>query len=503
MLGLAIALWRATASTRRRAASRALTLAVGGSGLLVAITDHAAYNAWNYTPGFPSISDSGFPAAIEALWWLTGRGHRTAALSFVVFVLCLMVDVQRRSAAAGLRAVDDRGEYRLPGVADPAWWVPDRTAQRWTAWLQSRLPSPGPSTPHRWAVLLGRGGWFVVEVAVRAALQWWHDIALILAAHVPAPGERRIAALVRGRAMISATRALREEAMTVTTPGSEPAARRSFRLVWASAAVLVGLAVVTTGLLVAARIGTSLAVQGDEGTLFGAAGDFGGLLDRLGDWWGGLSWWQQIAVGFGVAAVVALSGGSVGLAFGISGVVTYGLGHARGLSDLYRDPQAATREYLRHATPQGVLVDLAEFGLTFAPGNFAGAVAGRSARTALDDALALQRRRLTTDAGRSLLDDAARIELHLSRLDHSPINGAMLQRIRSAHAEGRALSEADEAFIRHELKEAELMDGGMTWDDAHGIAMTLHPTYGNYDPEVIAMYPEYFGPKWRDYWRMP
>ncbi|MBF0688125.1 MAG: RHS repeat-associated core domain-containing protein [Cellulomonas sp.] len=102
--------------------------------------------------------------------------------------------------------------------------------------------------------------------------------------------------------------------------------------------------------------------------------------------------------------------------------------------------------------------------------------------------------------GARLLDDAARIETHLARLDHSPANDAMLARIRAAAAAGRPLSAADQSFMRHELTEAGLMDRGMGYEEAHGLAGQTHPTFGNYDPEVIKQFPELFNQNWRNYW---
>ena len=100
----------------------------------------------------------------------------------------------------------------------------------------------------------------------------------------------------------------------------------------------------------------------------------------------------------------------------------------------------------------------------------------------------------------TVLDDAARIETHLARLDHSPANDAMLARLRAAAAEGRPLSVADLNFMRHELTEAGLMNGGMGYEQAHEIAGQTHPTFGNYDPEVIKQFPELFNQNWRNYW---
>jgi hypothetical protein len=76
----------------------------------------------------------------------------------------------------------------------------------------------------------------------------------------------------------------------------------------------------------------------------------------------------------------------------------------------------------------------------------------------------------------------------------------MLARIRGAAAGGRPLSTADQNFLTHELTEAELMEGGMGYSEAHGIAGGTHPTFGNYDPEVIKQVPELFNQNWRDFW---
>jgi RHS repeat-associated protein len=104
------------------------------------------------------------------------------------------------------------------------------------------------------------------------------------------------------------------------------------------------------------------------------------------------------------------------------------------------------------------------------------------------------------EGGLATESNVARVTSHLSRLDHSPANDAMLARIRGAIADGRPLSTADQNFMTHELTEAELMDGGMGWPEAHEIAGRTHPTYGNYDPEVIKQFSELFNQHWRDYW---
>jgi hypothetical protein len=92
--------------------------------------------------------------------------------------------------------------------------------------------------------------------------------------------------------------------------------------------------------------------------------------------------------------------------------------------------------------------------------------------------------------------DVDRAAEHLAKLDHSAANDEMLQRIRDKIAKGEALSDAQENFMKHELREAELMNKGMSYEQAHEEALKTHPPGKNYDPDVIDKYPE-FGPWWR------
>ena len=85
---------------------------------------------------------------------------------------------------------------------------------------------------------------------------------------------------------------------------------------------------------------------------------------------------------------------------------------------------------------------------------------------------------------------------------YSVTNDAMLARLRSAAIDGRPLHESEVNFLGHEMTEAELMDSGMGYPDAHAIALQTHPLYGNYHPAVIEQFPEAFSAFWREYWGM-
>lgn len=107
-----------------------------------------------------------------------------------------------------------------------------------------------------------------------------------------------------------------------------------------------------------------------------------------GDWWDGLDVWQQILVTAAFAAIVAASGGTVGVAFGTAGVATFGLEHAHGAATFTEDPGAATRNYLETTTPAQAAWHAGETALTFGPGAFGGALVGTGVRHAAADAAA-------------------------------------------------------------------------------------------------------------------
>lgn len=113
-----------------------------------------------------------------------------------------------------------------------------------------------------------------------------------------------------------------------------------------------------------------------------------GVLDSLGNWWHDQPLGTQIAIGVGVAALVALSGGSLAFAFGVSGVLTWGLDKSHGLATFVRDPEQATTDYLITATPAQLAGDTLGVALTFGPGAFGGAVLGRGVRTVATDVVA-------------------------------------------------------------------------------------------------------------------
>lgn len=111
---------------------------------------------------------------------------------------------------------------------------------------------------------------------------------------------------------------------------------------------------------------------------------------------------------------------------------------------------------------------------------------------------------VSSEAFGGLEAEISAVERHLGSLPDdalgSPPNQAMLQRLVEANATGRPLTIAEENFLRHELVESELMRAGFSQDTAHLLAGLTHPTYANYDPEVIREFPDLFNNAWRAYW---
>lgn len=237
-IGLGILLWR-TGRPAGRVSAWLLPLAL----FAVAVSDHASYNALAGLSGWPDVGGYGFPGWMWLLWTMDGRGRLAIPLSIGLFMVCLAVDSQRRVHA---------GWFGVTVPDAPEAWQPTLTG--WPAALR---------TP-----VLAACGFLSLAVS---------DLAIGLAAY-QRHGGSRVAAMLAGREASVFVRAARADAMTVTTPGNEPASRRRFRW-WALLIGAVGLAAcLLYGSLVAQAIGHWLRMP--EGQPF-----FAGTLSALGQWW--------------------------------------------------------------------------------------------------------------------------------------------------------------------------------------------------------------------------
>ncbi len=346
-VGLAVVGARRSSRAGRAALWALLPLAAA----LVAIVDHFGWNAtadgadW-LAPG------SAVPDGLRWAYALSGFGHLRPTLLALLFLLCQVLDAR---------------------VLWPVGAIPPRLlpVQRLAARL--RAGSAGRSARLRLVVC-------ALDGTLRWAAMVAQDLADVLVAHVPRSGRAsdRRAAGRDGLARAMQLRRRRAQAVRarvdVGDPTSVTARRRRVRL----AGVVVGAVLLVVGVAGSALLAAAIGADLTPGT--GSAWLAGGL-DALATWWDGLSIWQQLAVGAVLAALLALSTGSVGLALGVSGIATYGLSHGAGAADLVRDPRTATRSYVETATPGKVLLDLLEFLLTFGLGNGVGAAAGRGLRS--------------------------------------------------------------------------------------------------------------------------
>jgi len=89
---------------------------------------------------------------------------------------------------------------------------------------------------------------------------------------------------------------------------------------------------------------------------------------------------------------------------------------------------------------------------------------------------------------------------HLAQFGEWPANQAMIDRL-SAQL-GEVVTGADANFYTHELMEANFMGSGMTYDEAHTLAIQIEGVspFSLYHPEVIEQCPECFNANWRAYW---
>lgn len=327
-VGLAVWQWR-----RRGLPGRVLGVVMPVLVWGASVVDHFAVNALSVSPRWLVDPVHGPTAAFRWASDVTGHGIGRAALLIGVFALCLVLD--------------------------------------------ARVMVHGADGPTMGPVSALRDG---VRCAVsRARL----ELGTVLMARAVVDGETRRASVDRARHALHAVRTARVSAFAAVTEerqalseGLRPVvrSRRRVRVAAAGASLLLALCVPASAVL-AARIGPFMSI--------GTTGWLSGLLHELADWWHALPWWQQVLITAAIVLLVALlmlaSGGTflaaVGLGSGVSGVATYVADHGHGMGGLVIDPGAASRQYLRTATPGQVVTDAIDFGLTFIPGSALGAAA--------------------------------------------------------------------------------------------------------------------------------
>jgi hypothetical protein len=78
----------------------------------------------------------------------------------------------------------------------------------------------------------------------------------------------------------------------------------------------------------------------------------------------------------------------------------------------------------------------------------------------------------------------------------------MINRLEQALNNNQEISGADASFYFHESREAELMQQGLTYSEAHQQALKDYEVspFSVYHPDVIRAYPDEFNQKWEREW---
>ncbi|WP_223911324.1 protease PrsW [Actinomyces capricornis] len=360
-IGLGIALWR-TGRPWWRAAAWLLPLTM----IALVVADHTAFNAaatWSRW----SEEATAVPEWIRWVWLTTGQGHAQAPISMALFAWCLLADAWRRLRAGTL------GET-----------VPEAP----------RVPRVMSGAPASLRVPVQA----VVALAVFSA----GDLLVVLRAY-GARGLSRSQRMVEGRLMASQVIGVRHDAMSATTPGMEPGARRRFALATTLLACAAVISCMIYGITITQAIGTSL--RPGVGDLFFAA-----LLDELARWWESMSLAEQILFTALAVAALASMGLAVPTALAAVGVMTWAFSHGHGLASFIGNPRAATRSYIANVTPGQLAADLGDFILTFVPGSALG-LGGRAAlRTSAQQLAAARTARTARAASQDLRTLSAQID---------------------------------------------------------------------------------------------
>jgi hypothetical protein len=484
MVGLAVAAWQA----RRRLAGVALA-ALSVVVLWSTIADHAMYNAGlelfsalpgdDDTPAWLDPDSTTIPWWLRIPWSLLGHGHGRVPVFLLLVLVCLLVDAARLAA---------RPAANLTGHLAPVWvtrpapgapavvntvaaaitslvWVIGRDLAQALAGHARRPPrGDEPTEPRR--VAAARGAALVAGQRALRELTYEHASARI---H---PWIRRFAAVAvlagLGWLVFAAAPATAREIGTSTNeqyqvPGLNPADIPTDLPTGLPSGFPSDLPDLPTQIptdlptIAPSDLPTfhpddfpsldpdfefpSLPPGANPGSGPNPDQWLAGVLDALADWWHDQPLLAQLAIGAGIAALIVLSGGSLGLALGISGVLTWGLDKSAGIATFVRDPRQATRDYFATATPTQLAADTLGVALTFVPGNFAGAATGRILRNSADDLVAdpavwwTTRREMFTREG--LTDEAGVIDLqHLLARKPVPLSDGTMQ---------PALSTADDA----------------------------------------------------------
>jgi RsiW-degrading membrane proteinase PrsW (M82 family) len=344
-VGLAVAGWRR--STRRAPAPvgagigwRVVAVVAPLAAWWLVVADHAGFNATARISSRAWTETSDAPRLLRVTWELSGHGFGRGWLLLVLLLVALLVDA--RHLRRGEIALSEQGEATsgsAPRITDSPGLLADRWAVRLAIWQ-----AYGPRAASSPAVLAMAARWATATTAAACALAAYmvRDVLVLIGAHARQPDETRLEAIARGRLAMGELHDQRASQIAAVAPADTT--RRRLR---SRGMALGGLAVLlVAGLLLAPTLASQLGPS--------------------------------------------LTTAPFGWLAGASGAATYLLDYSHGLAAFSRDPATATRRYLATTTPQGAIVDLGEFAVTFAPGNLAGAAGGRFTRQAVLRTVGLQ-----------------------------------------------------------------------------------------------------------------
>lgn len=338
----------------------------------IVVVDHAAANA----ASLPGSIATTLPSAMSLTHDLTLRGQGRGALLILLFGMAILLDAERVWPVV-------RSRTDLTQAWGPLQRLADSVSE------PSPLSSSGPPFALRWALIApGRLG--VVSalelnrivtrthrVAGDIERSWWAIAVEPVIAAMEVRPSRELAHRVR----------------------NDEHRRRRDVLARQHGVRLIATVTAAALLLLATLVAAWAAVQVEAHA--GQAQWLPGLLDSVGAWWDGLGWQDQAIWILLILALLMFTPLSLTAALFWTGVATYGLSHAKGLSDLVSNPSAAVRSYVDTSTPQSVGVDLLDLGLTFAPTGVAGAGAKSGINQAVRRSVRDHR-----DTGMALLDPA-------------------------------------------------------------------------------------------------
>ncbi|WP_277453647.1 PrsW family glutamic-type intramembrane protease [Janibacter sp. DB-40] len=416
-VGLAIAAWRSSSSSRVPWAVRAGAVAAPVLMFWVAVVDHMGRNAVAAGGDDTWLTSQGttIPWVVRFTFQVTGGGEGRTALLAVLFVAAVVVDARRYSRygfpivgagafgdgpAVGTTEQRGRGDGLLAWLVTQAKHDARKVVDVTLDALQDALPQLRLHARRRSErAHLGLGSRFVAAGA-QVSRVLWLDAAQGVAAHSREPGESRAQAITNGRAFWSMQRQARQLVCHVDADRLAPSrfpglGYRLMGIATLAALLAAGLAIAP---IAAAGIGPEL-TTGNEWSWWWLAGQ----LDALAGWWDGLSTTQQVFIGIGAAALLAIPFGFTGGLFA-AGIGTYIVDHGTGIGDLIKDPETTLQNYAANTSPGAFALDLGELLLTFMPpaiGATYGVGAKQLAKEYLDDPAAFwpRYRALMADEG--------------------------------------------------------------------------------------------------------